>query len=106
MNSIKTLVKKCSDKPNSWNPFRRSQTKALDIQSPKSDEESSLHIVNSLKKQLLHEKKLRSLDKKQLEGLREMLRHLEFEQQFASNEVAFKNLRMMVIDLCQNIPFM
>ena len=104
VNSIKSLIKKCESKGTGWNPFKRSQTKGLEYESPEPKNESVYFIVNKLKKQLSHEKKLHSLDKKQLEGLREMLRHLEYERQIGSNELIFKNFRMMILDLCQYIP--
>lgn len=98
------MVRKSENKGSGWNPFKRSQTKGLDYEPPKSEIEPVHFIVNKLKKQLSHEKKLHSLDKKQLEGLREMLRHLEYERQIGSNELIFKNFRMMVLDLCENLP--
>jgi hypothetical protein len=97
--SIRKLVESSRDR-SSWNPFRRSKTKNFE----KEDEEPIHVIITSLQKQLHHEKHLRTLEKKQLETLKETLRHLEFERNIGSNEMTFKSFRALVLDLFKHLP--
>lgn len=97
--SIKSLIRSNS-KTSSWNPFRKSST----IKSPEPEEEPMHIIVSSLQKQLKQEKHLRALERKQLETLKETLRHLEFERNIGSNESTFKNMRTLILDLFKYLP--
>ncbi|OMJ87425.1 hypothetical protein SteCoe_10842 [Stentor coeruleus] len=107
VESIRTLVAK-SRRTFSLNPFRKSETKSNPfkvIEEENPTDSSSFTVVN-LQKELANERSMNSLNLKQMESLKETIRHLEFEKDIDSDHALFRSLRTLIIELASQLPLL
>lgn len=96
IQAIRSLTKKKKKTSFSLNPFKKSDSK------PNSP--SDLFDPIKLQKELEYEKKLNYLNSKQLEDLKEAIRHLEYEQNKNSENTIYKNLRNLLVEFFKDLP--
>ena len=106
IESIKSLMKKKRNTSFNINPFKRSDSKLENSEEKdkkKTKTADELNVIR-LQKELNHEKKLNFMNTQQLEGLKEAMRHIEFEHNKNSDNMIYKNLRSVVIEIIKNLP--
>ena len=114
IGSIRALKKKCRTTSINLNPFQRSKTKREDFiekDDTISSTQSTIPVyytlqLKKLKKELEQAAQVNSLSSLQIEGLRETLRHTEFDIGSSSNNLIYQNLRGLLVEVLSKLPIL